>query len=165
MTKGRVGTNTDRLCKTKAAETWGLMLFLLDTLENNLGRLPLSAGRYARAGRHLEQMTRVFHAAGTRLTIMQIQAAWDHYKQYMALTDDIDDPDDMDQRLPKRHLVLHMLERLHDFGNPRFYANWMDETLNKTLKATCRAVSQITFEPALYVRMRELLKRIHAKSH
>ena len=138
------------------------MLFLLDTIENNVARLPPSAGRYARAGRHLERMIRVLNGAGLRLTIMEQMECWDNYKQFLALTD-IDD-DDMDQRMPKRHLILHMLERLPDFGNPRFYANWMDETLNKVLKRTCKSVSQVTFEPALYVRMRELLKRIHAKS-
>ena len=60
-------------------------------------------------------------------------------------------------QLPKRHVVSHMLERLHDFGNPMAYANWLDEHLNKLLKKACQAVSQQTFEMGLVQRMRFVL--------
>ena len=159
MSHGRIGSNTERACKTKAAETWGLMLFLLDVIEGNLPRLPDWAPRFARAGRHLERMIIIFRDAGVHMTTSEIQECWDCYKQYLSLTNEDDDL----QKIPKRHQTLHMLERLPDLGNPKGYANWVDETLNRTLKGTLKDVSQVTFEPALIVRMRELLKRIHAK--
>ena len=40
---------------------------------------------------------------------------------------------------PKRHLLLHMVERTGFQGNPSFYQCWMDETLNKVLAAAGRA--------------------------
>ena len=60
-------------------------------------------------------------------------------------------------------MLMHVLQRMPNLGNPRFYANWMDETLNKHLKHSCRMVSQVNFERSLYIRMRELLKRLHAR--
>ena len=161
MTKGRVGENNDRKCKTKGAETWGFMLFLIDVLEANAARLPPEAIALARAGRALEDMILIWRAADVRLTIDEIQRSFDAYKRFLRLTSDLGD--EMSMLIPKRHVILHLLERLHDQGNPRFYANWYDETLNRHLKANCRAVSQITFEPSIYVRMRALLERLHSE--
>ena len=58
---------------------------------------------------------------------------------------------------PKRHVLSHVLQRLQDHGNPTLAANWFDEALIKVLKATCRQVSQATFEVGLLARMRRLL--------
>ena len=62
--------------------------------------------------------------------------------------------------IPKRHMAMHILERMIDLGNPKAYANWHDEDLNRDLKLSCRKVSQMHFERSLYVRMREWLKRV-----
>ena len=65
--------------------------------------------------------------------------------------------------IPKRHVILHMLERLPDLGNTKAYANWLNETYNKHMKLACRTVSQFTFEASLYLRMREIMRRAHLK--
>ena len=44
-------------------------------------------------------------------------------------------------------------------GNPNIYSNWIDEDLNKTLKACCKNVSQATFEASVLLKMREILVR------
>ncbi len=59
--------------------------------------------------------------------------------------------------IPKHHLCLHLIYNLPLHGNPMWYANWRDESLNKVLKACCRNVSQRTFEVSLLLRMRELI--------
>ena len=59
--------------------------------------------------------------------------------------------------IPKRHLVYHMLDKIGYQGNPEVYSNWMDETLNKVMKKTCKNLSQQAFEPGLLLRMREVL--------
>ena len=66
-----------------------------------------------------------------------------------------------DQRLqlPKRHLIVHLIQDIVKFGNPRLYACWLDESLNRDLKLSCRTVSQSTFETFLLLRMRERMKR------
>lgn len=59
--------------------------------------------------------------------------------------------------VPKHHVCVHMMANLELHGNPSTYSNWTDESLNKILKASCRHVSQRTFESSLLLRMRELL--------
>ena len=58
---------------------------------------------------------------------------------------------------PKHHLMIHLLHRSGYFGNPRFYANWLDENLNKTLKSACRLTSQATFENSVLTRKQSIL--------
>ena len=58
---------------------------------------------------------------------------------------------------PKHHLVAHALLRARGHGNPSRYATWVDESLNKTLKAACRATSQFAFENSVLTRMQALL--------
>jgi hypothetical protein len=58
---------------------------------------------------------------------------------------------------PKHHLCFHLVGNLLRHGNPTWYANWQDESLNRILKACCRNVSQRSFEASLLLRMRELI--------
>jgi hypothetical protein len=58
---------------------------------------------------------------------------------------------------PKHHLCFHLVGNLLWHGNPIWYANWRDESLNRVLKACCRNVSQRTFDASLLLRMRELI--------
>jgi len=60
--------------------------------------------------------------------------------------------------IPKRHQVCHLLQSQEKFGNPGNYASWLDEGLNKTLRAACRNQSQATFEVGVLLRMRRILK-------
>jgi hypothetical protein len=60
---------------------------------------------------------------------------------------------------PKHHILFHLLFNMRFFGNARDYATWHDEALNKTLKASCRATSQSTFDRSVLLRMRELLSK------
>ena len=59
--------------------------------------------------------------------------------------------------LPKLHLAVHMYKRISHFGNPRQYATWRDEGLNKVLKQTCQQMSQSTFEAKVLAHMAQLL--------
>ena len=157
MRKSRIGTHADPACKTKGAETYGLFLFLMDILSTSMGLVPDpgKADLLLRGGRALDEMLQIFRAADFRLTADEQTRAWNAYLRFLRLTQGIPDMD-----APKRHMVLHMLERLPDLGNPSKYANWRDESLNKDLKKSCRGVSQLTFERGLYCRMRAWLKHI-----
>jgi hypothetical protein len=63
-----------------------------------------------------------------------------------------------DVNVPKHHVVFHALLDTEIKGNPATYASWLDESLNKTLKAICRNASQITFEYIILAKMEEVLK-------
>ena len=61
--------------------------------------------------------------------------------------------------VPKHHLLWHLIGNSEFLGNPIYYANWEDESCNKSLKGCCRFVSQANFEGNVCLRMRELLRR------
>ncbi len=58
---------------------------------------------------------------------------------------------------PKFHVMMHCLFNSRRQGNPTVYSNWMDETLNKSLKATCKFASQATFEASVLLKMSTIL--------
>lgn len=59
---------------------------------------------------------------------------------------------------PKHHICFHLVANIGYHGNPNMYSNWIDETLNRTLKACCRNVSQQAFEGSLLLRVRDTLR-------
>ena len=59
--------------------------------------------------------------------------------------------------LPKNHQLLHLAHRAMFQGNPKKYANFLNEALNSTLKKAARYCHQRTFEVCLLRRMRYLL--------
>jgi hypothetical protein len=61
--------------------------------------------------------------------------------------------------VPKHHIVFHLIDKIAYQGNPRLYATWLDEALNKTLKACCRQISQATFEGSVLFHMRRLTSK------
>lgn len=60
--------------------------------------------------------------------------------------------------VPKHHIVVHLLRKSGFQGNPLVYATWLDESLNKLLKAACKNASAATFYTTVLLKMRDLLK-------
>ena len=63
---------------------------------------------------------------------------------------------------PKRHLLLHLVERSASQGNPAHYACWMDETLNKTLARVGAAAHRAVWELRI-LREMEIVRETAAK--
>jgi hypothetical protein len=163
LTKVRVsrklfGEVRDKTLRTKAAQTWTFLLYLLHAMTKHRARLGPAGTKHLEAARVLVAMVRLFQQAPPLLTQSDINAAWDLWKRHLALTED-----QPDMEIPKRHVIIHLLEKLPWFGNPRLYANWVDETLNKNLKTACRTISQQTFEQSLLIRMPEVLHDLDRK--
>ena len=64
---------------------------------------------------------------------------------------------------PKRHLLLHLVERTAYQGNPAYYACWMDETLNKTLAAVGQAAHRMVWELRVLREMETVRERAAKK--
>ena len=148
-----MGEPAKRKLNTKGAETYGLLLFLGDELERRARVLGDACSCLAQASRALERFVAIQNEAGTVMTMSETQACWDALGAHYALTASLDDFD-----TPKRHLVLHMLRMIPTAGSPRRYACWLDESLNRLLKASCRTISQATFDTSVLTAMRELLR-------
>ena len=84
-------------------------------------------------------------------SILAVQACFEAYRTHLQCMAS------EEAFVPKHHLMVHLLHRSGYFGNPRFYSEWLDESLNKTLKSACRLTSQSTFENSVLTRMQSIL--------
>jgi hypothetical protein len=64
---------------------------------------------------------------------------------------------DVDDHVPKLHLLFHMILRQGLIGNARLHQNFSDESANKVLKRCTRNVSQLAWEPSVLKRTNESL--------
>ena len=157
FSRKKIGSNSDRKLRTKGAQTWGFLLFLVSVLQQraivtgDLGPSLLAAGK-AMVG-----LVRLWQNCGSRLSAEELQKCWDCWTCFLHHTEEV-----AELEVPKRHLTAHLLQKMAWFGNPRLYANWGDESDNKLMKASCRTVSQQTFDKFLLLRMKVLMERKRA---
>ena len=147
-----IGSKTKPALKTKGAETWTLMLFLLDQFKKHEGRLGREGKDIFDAGDQLRKMNEIFHASGPVVSKDDQRSVFEFYSRHMALMKAYE------VFTPKHHLIWHMLKKIDYQGNPNIYATWLDESLNKTLKKACKDTSQITFETSMLMRMRRIMR-------
>ena len=148
-----VGTNSERKMTSKGAQTHGLMLFMAYFLEKHLARFSPEARLLLDAVRACLRMVEIWRENKFNVEIGPIQECFDCLNQAYSKTEHIEE-----LNTPKKHLCVHLVYDMQYFGNPRFYSNFFDESLNKLLKSFCRLVSQGTFESFLLLRMRDGLK-------
>ena len=155
LTPPMIGDRTDKQLKLKASETWTFLLFIIDQLRP-LYHLPYHRELLA-AGQALIELNGVWKLSPWRMPANMVQQSFDLYNRFLECTDAIDGYRDFFK--PKRHIAVHLLRDLTHFGCPKVYANWLNESLNKTLKGCCRNVSQLRFEESVLAGMRHLMKR------
>ena len=149
---------TMTVLKAKGAETWGVLLFVVDTLRKYASRLDETAGpKFLAAGQHLIDLVHTMRAEPYRMSTNGIQRMFNSVKAYTRLTEDLV------PYIPKNHMLFHMICKAHEQGNPKFYSSFEDESLNKLLKTTCRYCSQAQFERGVLHRMRYMLDKQNAK--
>ena len=94
-----VGTTPDSAVKTKGAETWGLLLFLVDRWAGRdlaSGDAALLTGAGA-----LVRMMMIWKRSGRSLQTSDVQASFDYFNELFAATLDFDDLD-----LTKKHMRI-----------------------------------------------------------
>jgi hypothetical protein len=153
LTAKMVGTKHKPRCKTKGAETFGMALFLTDMLRKYSVRLGSAGKRLERAGSALLRLVEIWDSCGRVMDAAARQSAFEQYQLHMACMEADD------AYTPKHHILFHLLYRSDWLGNPRFYASWQSEAKNKLLKASCRNVSQATFEATVLFRMKSVLAK------
>lgn len=147
-----IGSRTAPVLKTKAAETWGLLLFMVHVLDLYGQRLGSDCRRLLTAGRDLETIVRIFKGHGWTIPARRLDDAMAAYRRHLTLMSPFG------VFTPKHHLTMHMLKKASFLGNPTVYATWKDESLNKLLKTACRNAASCTLERMVLLRMRDLLK-------
>ena len=144
------GSLGHRTLRTKGAQTFGLLRFLVEELR--AFRTNALFQRYADAAESLVLLVEHWASCGAQLSASQIERSWELFLRFSALTADFDD-----QLISKRHVTLHLLRKSPLHGNQLMSANWLDESLNKMLKQSCRTVSQSTFDAHVLTHVRERL--------
>ena len=64
LTTKMVGTRAEQKCKTKGADTWGVLLFFTDEMSNHALRLGARGCRLLAAGKALERIVSIWGAHG-----------------------------------------------------------------------------------------------------
>ena len=104
FTKKMIGDHSDQKLKTKAAQTWGVLLFLVDRLQRHPEQLGESGRSLLKAGQCLVQIVGIWDVGGQNLTPRQMQQCFDAWNQLLHLTGDI-----ASMHIPKRHAFTHLL--------------------------------------------------------
>ena len=152
FTPSMIGTRSNQKLKTKAAETYGVALFLIDEIQKRGDALGAEDQlKLGQAGSHLISMIQIWKSSAFKMDRAQSQRILDHYKIHLQLMRSFD------CFTPKHHIMIHPILDTLTKGNPWNYVEFVDESLNKTLRATCRHASQMCFENTVLLRMHELL--------
>ena len=122
----------------------------MNQLETHPAVHPLSR-KFLEAGYQLTGLIELWQGAPWRVEPSVVDQGIQMLNRYLLLTQDIEE-----LQYPKRHLAMHCVKLVGVLGNPRYYANWLDESLNKVLRSTCRNVSQATFDMTVLSGMRRL---------
>lgn len=73
LTPKMFGTEAEPKLKTKAMETFGMMLFLIDMLVKYAATIGDDAGRFAEAGRMLERYVEIVKGSPVKMSVSAIQ--------------------------------------------------------------------------------------------
>ena len=150
LTLSMIGAEGHKKMNTKAAETKTLVLFctwLLGKYKTKLAT-PTAKG-LLRIGSSLSFLILTIDGSPRVMTRAQIQTMYDNVKMILAGWEAAGVP-----LVPKMHLLFHMVERAQTQGNPRFYATFLDESLNRTLRDLVRTSHRNVWVQRIFHRFR-----------
>ena len=148
-----LGMLSDKYLKAKAAETHGLLGFVMEILQKH--KDSLVAGHTAeartlfdllsRAGEEALKFDAVLERHSRAINTEICTALFNHYNAFISLCARADVP-----ILPKAHMVYHMVQRALRQGNPRMYSTYIDESYNGNIARVCRSVHRQTWALGVY---------------
>jgi hypothetical protein len=155
LTPKMVGASADkRRLKTKAMETFGICLFLVDSLEKYQHFLDKArCETFLNSGKSLLALLQRMKDCDVNPSFSDQQVLVDMYKRFMKMVEPLE------MYTPKFHLMYHAVLRIAFQGNPIQYQTFVDESLNKALKRVLRLCHQQAFERMALVKLAEALKR------
>ena len=85
----------------------------------------------------------------------------DNWLRYLAIVQQLDGEGNCE--IPKCHQMTHILFSSCRHGNPKFCACWLDEALNKELKATLRLCHAACVERMGFNKFAHVLRNFEGK--
>ena len=149
----------EKYLKCKAAETHGLLGFVMKVLEKHkdrlTGQLVGDSGDcfdlLRRAGKAAVAFDRVLEAHERFLPPSACDQLFEHYSQFIMLCARAGVP-----MMPKAHLMFHCILRAREKGNPRAYTTYIDESYNGAIAKVCRSVHRRGWALAVYRKLEML---------
>jgi len=138
LTLKMLGSKLKPRCKTKAAETEGLVFFSVWLLEQHAARLAFGKVLLD-AGQRLTSLVIMLRSCPAMPAPTMVQDMLDTYRMHCSLMREVGAP-----FKPKHHSSIHLIARQVVSGAARLSATWYDESLNRKAKqaaATCHAGS------------------------
>ena len=139
LTATMFGTHSHPACHMHAAETNGFLEFAVEVL---LAKFEFEGkANWVSAGTALVGILRTFRTYPALLPAPAqadlLTAVKRYYRSMSALQ--------IDEK-PKDHALLHLVERAGFQGAPSLYANWLDEDVNRSIKACSMAAHSSVWE-------------------
>ena len=133
---------TSQALGTKAAETKGLLPFVLSLLETHRPHFPPGEIEcLIGAGAALLDYIHLIDNSPKIVPPTMLQKMYDAVKKHIALSRLGNVP-----LKPKAHLLLHMVSRSEAHGNPSEYATFTDESISQILKGIAEAAHRSVWE-------------------
>ena len=152
LTPKMLGTRAQPKLRTKAAETWGILLFVTDMLTKYAANVGDTARTLREAGTAAITHMEICSANPVSLPARAVQDLFDTMIKHLRLIEGLG------IYTPKHHLWIHMVASAPFLGNPRSLSNFLNESDNKTLKQVCTGCSQLTFESSVLFKMRDVMR-------
>eukprot|EP00959_Pyramimonas_sp_CCMP1952_P091995 1925714-Pyramimonas_sp.AAC.1 len=150
LTTAMLGSSTKREFKAEAVETSRMIEWARDFVFRLKARIPNSAQMIADGGALIEWqriVSNTTHVAPSddsdRLLFLCVR----HNIMMHACGHKL---------LPKHHEWVRMNLRIPEYGSPKFYSCFLDESLNSVLASLCRAAHQLRWEFGAFDRVRLL---------
>ena len=102
-----LGTPARQELKTKGAESWGMMVFLMDTMAVRQHKLGPEGARLREAGQAFVALVGIITTSGATLSEPTVGRCYGLWERIMNLTASIEA-----LHRPKRHVFCHVVSRL-----------------------------------------------------
>ena len=146
LTVKMMGTKKYPLLRTKAVETKCLVPFAIELVTKHRARIgEPQATALIRAGHALQNYFDLLHQHPAVVPPPGIQAMHEQALLFRRMAD----AGGIDPK-PKFHQSMHMVHDTITLGNPKTYATFLDESLNKTLAEICAASHRAVWELRVY---------------
>ena len=146
----------EKALKCKAAETHGLLRFVVMTLEKYKEVLqgsekPQLFDLLRRAGYAAEAFDQTMNEHNRVFPEDACDALHSHYHRFIQLCSRAGVP-----FLPKGHLMYHLAFQARQRGNPRTFSTYVDESYNGAIAKVCRSVHRRNWAMAVYRKLQML---------
>ena len=98
-------------------------------------------------GEALVKLIQIIDATGRTVSARELQALYDSVKKLHVGWCGAEL-----KKMPKLHLLFHLVERVREQGSPQVYATWQDESLNRTLRDIGSAAHRRVWEIRIFDR-------------